>query len=63
MPSKTWRGGSGDWSDPENWIGGVPARGDTVGVSSSASVADDQSTCRRRLRTPLRRGRLSASAS
>ena len=41
MPSKTWRGGSGDWTDPVNWIGGVPARGDTVGVFSSASVADD----------------------
>lgn len=37
---KVWKGGeTGDWSDPDNWEGGIPQAGDVVNLDKAVSVS------------------------
>ena len=37
---KSWKGGdAGDWSDPDNWEGGIPQAGDVVNLDKAVSVS------------------------
>ena len=40
-PTNTWVGNSGNWSDPNNWCGGVPTSSTAVVIANNATVTLD----------------------
>ena len=40
-PLNTWIGGNGNWSDPNNWCGGVPTSSTAVVIANNATVTLD----------------------